>query len=95
MCPLRKGSNLNEDVIKMADDRIFTGDNLALFPLYLIAWYLISNSEIASCLAMTEKCYDLPPTSYELQSFIRFSSFSLGTKWNSRSVAEPPSGAEA
>ncbi len=67
----------------MADDRISTGDNLTLFPQYLIAWYLIPNSEIASSLAMTEKCYDLPPTSYELQSFIRFGSFSLGTKWNS------------
>jgi len=61
-----KGSNLNEDVIKMADDRISTGDNLTLFPQYLIAWYLIPNSEIASCLAMTEKCYDLPATSYKV-----------------------------
>ncbi len=67
----------------MADDRISTGDNLTLFPQYLIAWYLIPYSEIASCLAMTEKCYELPPTSYELQSIIRFGSISFGTKWNS------------
>jgi len=81
MCPVMKGSNLNEDVIKMADDRISTGDNLTLFPQYLIAWYLIPNSEIASCLAMTEKCYDLPATSYKLRA-TKFYSFRFVFFWN-------------
>ncbi|HAF48559.1 MAG TPA: hypothetical protein DCL08_04865 [Anaerolineaceae bacterium] len=47
------------------------------FPISLLP-NLIPNSEIASCLAMTGKCYELPTTSYQLSAFsFELSAFSF------------------